>query len=206
MAVAEGNLVRNPAELLFIPRDAPRPEHTAMTLEEVQKCFAALEQRERLVMKLAVLAGLRPGEIFGLKWGHLSDTHVNIKQRIYRGRVDSPKSSHSKRKAALAEGLLADIVEWRAVSLDPAPEAWVFPSETGTTPLSRHNLWRQRIGPRLAAVGLDWVDFHVTRRTHSSLINELHDDPKLVAGQPDTRLMSTRTSTHALPLQDGRKL
>ena len=134
-------------------------------------------------MKLAVLAGLRPGEIFGLKWSHLSDTHVNVMQRIYRGRVDSPKSSHSKRKAALAEGLLAEIVEWRAVSLDPAPDAWVFPSETGSTPLSRDNLWRRRIGPRLAAVGLDWVDFHVTRRTHSSLMNELHDDPKLVADQ-----------------------
>ena len=91
MAVAEGNLVRNPAELLFIPRDAPRPEHTAMTLEEVQKCFFALEQRERLIVKFAVLAGLRPGEILGLKWSHINGTHVEIRQRVYRGVIDSPK-------------------------------------------------------------------------------------------------------------------
>src|SRR4051812_44431804 len=50
-AVSEGYIAKNPAELLFVPRQAKRPEHTAMTLEEVQKCFAALEQRERLVVK-----------------------------------------------------------------------------------------------------------------------------------------------------------
>lgn len=183
MAVAEGYLVRNPAELLFIPRDAKRPEHTAMTLEEVQKCFSVLEQRERLVVKFAVLAGLRPGEIFGLKWGHLTSTHAYITQRVYRGVIDSPKSNHSVRKAALSAGLLDEIEAWRGIAFDSSPDAWVFPSETGKTPLSRDNLWRRRIGPQLKAAGLDWVDFHVMRRTHSTLMNEIHDDPKLVADQ-----------------------
>ena len=64
MAVSEGHILRNPAELLFIPREAKRPEHTAMSLEEVRKCFSVLEQRERLIAKFAVLAGLRPGETF----------------------------------------------------------------------------------------------------------------------------------------------
>jgi integrase len=86
MAVQEGHLLRNPAELLFVPRDAKRPEHTVMTLKEVQMCFLSLEPRERLVVKLAILAGLRPGEIFGLKWGHLSETHADIRQRVYRGK------------------------------------------------------------------------------------------------------------------------
>lgn len=97
MAVQEGHLLRNPADLLFVPRDARRPEHTVMTLKEVQTCFTVLEPRERLVVKFAVLAGLRPGEIFGLKWGHLSETHAEIRQRVYRGRIDSPKTSHSVR-------------------------------------------------------------------------------------------------------------
>jgi integrase len=183
MAVQEGHLLRNPAELLFIPREAKRPEHTVMTLKEVQICFAALEQRERLVAKLAILAGLRPGEIFALKWGHLSETHADIRQRLYRGKIDSPKTDRSLRKAAIAEGVLGDIREWKTLSRDTGGDAWVFPSETGRTPLSRDNLWRRHIGPQLQAVGLGWVDFHVMRRTHSTLMNELHDDPKLVADQ-----------------------
>ena len=77
----------------------------------------------------------------------------------------------------------ADIGLWRQISLDPDDDAWVFPSETGKTPLGRDNVWRRRIGPKLKAVGLEWVDFHVMRRTHSTLMNEIHDDPKLVADQ-----------------------
>lgn len=183
MAVCEGYLDRNPAELLFIPREAKRPVHTAMTREEVQRCFLALELRERLVVKFAILAGLRPGEIFALKWEHLKETHAEIRQRVYRGEIDTPKSANSIRKAALSRGLLAEVQSWRELSLDTSPDAWVFPSETGKTPIIRDNLWRRWIGPRLEAIGLGWVDFHVMRRTHSTLMNEIHDDPKLVADQ-----------------------
>jgi integrase len=183
MAVCEGYLVRNPAELLFIPREAKRPEHTVMTLEEVQKCFAALERRERLLAKLAILGGLRPGEIFGLKWGHIKETHAEIRQRVYRGVIDSPKTSLSFRKAALPAGALEEVQAWKEISLDTSPDAWVFPSETGKSPLSRDNVWRRRIGPQLKAVGLEWVNFQVMRRTHATHMNEIHDDPKLVADQ-----------------------
>jgi integrase len=183
MAVSEGYIARNPAELLFIPRDAKRPEHSAMTRQEVQNCFAALPLRERLIVKFAILAGLRPGEIFGLKWEHLCESHVDIRQRVYRGEIDSPKTSNSIRKAALSAGLLDDVRLWREMSPDSRGSAWLFPSETGKTPLSRDNLWRRHIGPKLKATGLGWVDFHVMRRTHSTLMNEIHDDPKLVADQ-----------------------
>lgn len=183
MAVNDGHILRNPAELLFVPREAKRPEHTAMNREEVRKAFLAVDQRERLILKFAILAGLRPGEIFGLKWSHIASTHVDIRQRVYRGEIDTPKTSNSIRKAALSSGLLAEIERWKSLSLDPSPDAWVFPSETGKTPLGRDNVWRRHIGPQLKAVGLDWVDFHVMRRTHSTLMNEIHDDPKLVADQ-----------------------
>jgi integrase len=183
MAVQEGHILRNLAELLFIPRDAKRPEHTVMTLKEVYTCFAALEARERLIVKLAILAGLRPGEIFGLTWGHLTATHADIRQRLYRGRIDSPKTNNSLRKAALAEGVLADIRAWKTISRDTHDNAWVFASENGNTPLAADNLWRRRIRPQLKATGLGWVDFHVMRRTHATLMNEIHDDPKLVADQ-----------------------
>ena len=61
MAVAEGLVVRNPALLLFIPREATRKERRVMSIKEVQVCFAALDQRERLIARLATIAGMRPG-------------------------------------------------------------------------------------------------------------------------------------------------
>ncbi len=37
--------------------------------------------------------------------------------------------------------------------------------------------------PKLEKVGLEWVNFQVMRRTHSSLMRELAVDPKVVADQ-----------------------
>ena len=183
MAVEEEILSRNPAELLFVPREARRPEHTIMTFGQIDTCLRALKNRERLVVKFAVLAGLRPGEILGLKWRHLFATHAEVRQRVYRDRIDTPKTRRSIRNAALPCGLLADIEDWRVASRKNGPDHWVFPSRTGETPLSRDNMARRHMGPLLNSVGLGWVDFHVMRRTHATLMNEMHDDPKLVADQ-----------------------
>ena len=63
------------------------------------------------------------------------------------------------------------------------PDAWLFPSEKLSTPLSKDNALRRYIRPKLKDIGLDWVDFHVMRRTHASLMRDLGVDPKVVADQ-----------------------
>ena len=99
------------------------------------------------------------------------------------GLTEIESMPHSTRKAALSAGLMEEIRMYREVSLNPIDDAWVFPSESGRTPLSRDNVWRRWIGPKLKAVGLGWVDFHVMRRTHPTLMNEIHDNPQLLADQ-----------------------
>ena len=69
-----------------------------MNLEEVKKVFSVLEQRERLIVKLAILAGMRPGEIFGLTWERLTGQFAEIRQSVYRGKVDIPKTTNSIRE------------------------------------------------------------------------------------------------------------
>jgi integrase len=182
MAVAEGKIERNPALLLFTPKEAARPERRAMTIKEVQICFSVLGQRERLIAQLAILAGMRPGEIFALTWGRINATYVDIRQRVYRGLVDTPKTNQSFRKAALPDGVGADLEFWRGLSVDTRDGAWVFPSER-MTPLSRDNCWRRSMSPALSKVGLGWANFLVMRRTHATLMKALKQDPKLVADQ-----------------------
>src|SRR5258708_1317141 len=134
MAVAEGHVVRNPALLLFTPRDAAKPERRVMSMKEVHTYFAVLQHRERLIAKLAVLAGMRPGEIFALKWGRLTATYADIRQRVYRGTIDTPKTNQSVRQAPLPEGLLREIEAWRAISVENRACAAGFPSERSTPP------------------------------------------------------------------------
>ena len=182
MAVAEGQVIRNPALLLFTPKEAKKPVRRAMTIKEVQLCFGALDQRERLIAKLAILAGMRPGEIFALTWGRLTATHADIRQRVYRRKIDTPKTDNSTRQAALSEGLLAEIENWRLMAVDTPDEAWVFPSER-MTPVSKDNCWRREMHPALEKVALGWANFLVMRRTHATLMKALGVDGKLVADQ-----------------------
>jgi integrase len=183
MAVNEGHLLRNPAELLFVPREARHPEYTVMTCSDVRTCLSILAKREQIIFRFAVFGGLRPGEIFGLKWMHIGDAHALISQRVYRGHVDTPKTIRSIRKAAIPAGLLADLRQWKAVSRNSGDDDWVFPSRNKGKPLSRDNVFRRHIAPMLKSAGLGWVNFHVMRRTHATLMNEIVDDPKLVADQ-----------------------
>jgi integrase len=183
MAVAEGYLRRNPALLLFTPRECRRAATQAMNMEEVRQLFSVLDVRERLIAQLAVLAGMRPGEIFGLKWTRMEADYADIRQRVYRGDIDSPKSVRSVRHAALSDGLLISIDEWRALSLDTSADAWVFPSEKLTTPVAKDNCRRRGFLLKLKPIGLAWANFQVMRRTHSSLLKELHVDPHVRAEQ-----------------------
>ena len=70
MGVSEGLIDRNPAKLLFTPSEAKVGEQKAMTLEAEVKAMLSmvLDLRERLVVQLAIIAGMRPGEILGLTW------------------------------------------------------------------------------------------------------------------------------------------
>ena len=183
MAVTEDYLPKNPAKLIFTPNQAKRGATPVMAWQDVKLLFSALEAREHLVCMLATIAGMRPGEIFALKWQHIKTDHIEIEQRLYRGEIDSPKTNQSKRSVALSQGLQSKMAEWRSVSGHPGPEAWVFPSETLKTPMSKDNCWRRWIAPRLSAAGLGWVNFQVMRRTHASLMRELEVDPKIVADQ-----------------------
>ena len=183
MAVAEGYLQKNPAQLLFTPREAPHPDKRIMDWKEVKLLFSVLDLREHLICMLALIAGLRPGEIFALQWKHVHNDYLNIQQRIYRGEIDTPKTRYSERKVALSEGLGAMLEQWHSVSIDTKSDAWVFPSETFKTPVTKDNCWRRHIQPRLEKVGLGWVNFQVMRRTNASLMRELDVDPKVVADQ-----------------------
>src|SRR5262249_10346911 len=113
--------------------------------------------------------------------GQVTETYAEIQQRVYRGVVDTPKTENSFRKAALSDGVRAEIEAWRTVAGElTGPELWVFCSER-MTPLSKTNTWYRKMKPRLRKPGLGWVTFQVMRRTHSSLMKVLGADPKLVA-------------------------
>jgi integrase len=203
LAQAEGIVEKNPAALLFIPRAAKKPKRDVMTLDQVRECFKALAQRERIIAKFAILAGMRPGEILALTWGDISD-HADIRQRVYRGVIDTPKTTQSARKAALPDGLRAELAKWKAAAGEVTDAMYVFPSENAT-PLQIENLWRRRFGPALKKAGLGWVNFQVMRRTSSTLLNKLGGG-KMVADQLGHTLDVNQNVYTQSPVAERRKI
>ena len=167
----------------MVPANATIAEKKVMAKADVVRMLAVLGLRERLIVRLAVFAGMRPGEIFALKWRHVTEGCVLIEQRIYQGKIGTPKSHHSKRSAACTPTIVSEFEEWKALCPSNQPDAWVFSSERMTTPLAPANWWNRDMGPKLKPIGLEWATFQVMRRTHASLSRRLGIDPKVVADQ-----------------------
>jgi len=94
-----------------------------------------------------------------------------------------PKTKKSVRLAALSGGLARDLQDWLKASPDTEPDGWLFPSEKLDKPLWKDGIWRRYIRPKLKENGLEWLNFQVLWRTHSSLMREKNVDPKVVADQ-----------------------
>jgi hypothetical protein len=99
---SEDDLVNgNPAGSLVTPRGAAKPVKRRMNKRDVQLALSVLDLRERLVFLLAVLVGMRPGEIFALRWARVDSGMVEVAERAYRGLPDEPKTDRGKRLAAV---------------------------------------------------------------------------------------------------------
>ena len=154
-----------------------------MTAEEVRQALEAMPLREKVIMQLAIFAGMRPGELLAIKRGDVNGhgSVIEIQRRVYRGGLGRPKNG-KVRKVAIPARTAGLLREWLEIAVEPEPDAWVFASEEGT-PLWRDNVLRRSIQPKLEPLGLGWVDFQVMRRTNASLGHKEKVDPKVSADQ-----------------------
>jgi integrase len=184
LAIAEGYAERDPTGALFTPKEARTATARVMNREEAEQHINALDLRERVIDHLALFVGMRPGEILALQRRHIVEdcSELVIEQRLYRGDIDDPKTTSSKRKVGIPSQTAQELRAWMKL-VGGKPNAWVFASENPQKPMWRDNVWYRQMKPRLKLVGLEWANFQVLRRTHASLGHELKVDPKVAADQ-----------------------
>jgi integrase len=186
MAKSDGAVDFNPAEALYCPAGKPSGGKKVMTRSEVRQALEKLDLRHRLIFRMAVFDGMRPGEIFAIRLGKIGTNYVRVDQRVYGGRLDTPKGRKGKNTArvvALSPGTMTDIQEWTSLLLNRGEDSFLFPSENGRTPLRPNNCWKRWIRPQLETIGLEWVNFQVLRRTNASLARRARIDDKVAADQ-----------------------
>jgi len=183
LALSDGLVLHNPAAALKIPKKCqPGRAMRSLTEEEVNEYLEAFSLREKLISRLAIFEGLRPGEILALRWKRLAADSVRVEERVYKRVLNTPKNGKA-REGAVSDGTLQLIGEWAELAQDPSPEGFVFPSEKLTTPLSLDNLWRRYMLPKLEKIGLEWATFQVLRKTNASLSKKAGVDPKVSSDQ-----------------------
>jgi integrase len=115
------------------------------TKAEVKALLDAATGRQRALLTLAALAGLRASEIRGLRWCDVDFDRklIMVRQRAdQQGTIGSPKSASSRRNIPMSPGLIAALKEWRIAS--GARDGLVFPGRDGR-PLC-HNTLRAMAG------------------------------------------------------------
>jgi integrase len=183
LAVSDGCIASNPASELIIPKNCREGRKMrSLTAEEVKKYLEVFDLREKLIARLAIFEGMRPGEILALRWKSVNRETIQVAERVYKGFLNTPKNG-KPREGAISYGTLRLFEEWAELAQDPSPDGFVFPSEKLVTPLSLDNLWRRYMSPELDKIGLGWATFQVLRKTNASLSKKAGVDPKVASDQ-----------------------
>src|SRR5215471_6028248 len=80
-------------------------EMRPLTEEEVNKYLEVFDLREKLIARLAIVEGMRPGEILALRWKSAIGARITVAERVYKGVINTPKNGKT-RKGAISDGTL----------------------------------------------------------------------------------------------------
>ncbi len=206
----------NPAEGVDPPRYRP-PEMRPLSREEVTRLFAAAEhERMGSLAAVAVLTGLRAGELLGLRWEDvdLDAGQIKVSRQLIRTttgvKFGLPKRGSSRRSVELPGRAVSALKRRRAEQAEERLKAgryWretnlVFTDEHGE-PIYPSNLPRRYLRPLLAKAGIDpeGVRFHDLRHTFATLMFLSGEHPKVVqeAMGHATISQTLDTYSHVIP-------
>jgi integrase len=167
-AVEDGLIRANPAAGLRLASSAggTAAPVKSLTPEELAALIEQTPPEWQLFVRFLAHTGLRIGEAVALRWEHvdLGRRRVLVRERVYRGAVDRPKSRYGRRDVPLSPGMARGLWELRKRSPFPADQDPVFASQTGT-PTDSANLYSRVFKPAAQRAGVGWAGFHTLRHT-----------------------------------------
>jgi integrase len=205
-AKAWGYVSHEPFEGLVLPKIA-RQARFFFTLDEIQRIIAAASGPLKLFYWLAAETGMRAGELCGLRIEDmdLEQCVINVKQTVWRGKIQTPKTVNSIRQFAispkLASHLHADLSTWRPNRLN-----LVFATKNGT-PWDQNLVVKRKLHPLLESLGIRRCGLHAFRHTNGSLMDRLNAPMKIrqerLGHAPGSNL-TLAVYTHAVGEDDRR--
>jgi integrase len=176
-------LDRNPVQ--WVRQSAKRKKIPAvLEVEEVQMLLGVLDVRERTMVLLDVVTGLRASELFGLKWTDIDfiKNEIRVTRSIVLQVVGPCKTEASQKPVPLDALLARTLRTWRAHTKYRAASDWVFasPYSKGRKPYWYQSLMRNRIREAARRVGIaKKMGWHTFRHTCATLLRASGADIKV---------------------------
>ena len=181
-AVKWGHLRDNPARGVDMPSLKTVRPKWALTPPQAASLLDKLSPLGRAMVGLAVLSGLRRGELFALRWRDIDERArtLTVREAVYDGTFSTPKTEAGLRQIPLSEAALGFIGEWRRRAGRTESDALVFATRTGNS-ISPNNVLRRLIFPACKALDLPKATWLTFRRTYSSWSHDKGVPGKVVA-------------------------
>ena len=172
-------------------RDAERPKDQRgddsfkiriLNPDEIQAFLGAVEgQKYQTLFTLAVMSGMRQGEVLGLKWQDIDwiSNQVHVQRTFNNQAWYKPKTRTSNRKIDLGPSTMLMLRRWK---LACPPGDLIFPNEAGQ-PMNHSNLIARHFNPALKAAGLPVIRFHDLRHAYASFLIEQGENLKYIQTQ-----------------------
>jgi integrase len=125
------------------------------------------------VVAVAVLTGMRIGEILALRWKRIDllGATLEVVENYSSGEFGSPKTKSSQRVLPISSALRRVLENQHARMNPTSPEELVFQTSTGT-PLNDKNLYNRELAPACDRIGQPRVSWHSFRHTHQTLLHD----------------------------------
>jgi integrase len=182
-AVKWGHLHANPARGVEMPRLKTIRPKWAFTVEQATALAAQLPWLlPRTLVGLALLTGLRRGELFALRWRDIDEPNrsLHVRAAVYEGVFDDPKTLASLRTIPLPDAALQLLRAWKARARRTAAHELIFSTVSGK-PISPNNVLRRWVWPACQAADVERATWLTFRRTYSSWAHDKGVPAKVVA-------------------------
>jgi integrase len=172
-AVEAGLIARNPCSVKGAATERAAEMRVA-TVAQVAALAQAIHPRFRALVLVAAYAGLRWGELVGLRVKRVDLLHQRITVAEQVTEIDGhftwgpPKTEAGRRIVTLPAVTAAALAEHLATYSQPGPDGLVFTSTEGGL-LRRSNFNRRVWRPVTRAAGVEGLRFHDLRHTSATL-------------------------------------
>ena len=149
-AIDQDLLERNPARKVVRPATRATCKRF-LSLEEISRLLDNMDGRDRLVARICIVLGLRPGEVFATKWDDFDAAggRLRIDESAVDSQIKDTKTPGSRAWVWLPTSITEELQMWQATS----SSTLIFPSHSAR-PISTRNFLRRHIWPAAVRAGI----------------------------------------------------